>query len=120
MVNQDPKPSLLDSSIKTSSSDLISREKKRDKKKKRHKHQNDDSYDSSSSDDSQSSDVSDYIRKLRKKKNHQKKDLIEIFAHLTANMMTTAYKSKIIGFRFRAAVYLDRVQKKEYQLAEFI
>ena len=69
------------------------------KKKKRYKHRKDDSSDPSSSDDSDSSDDSHYRRKRRNNKKHQKKDPIRLCATLTAKLMTTAYKLKIIRFK---------------------
>ena len=55
--------------------------------------------DPSSSDDSDSSDDSHYIRKQRKKKKHQKNNPIKKCATLTAKLLTTSYKSKIIRFK---------------------
>ena len=49
--------------------------------------------------DSDSSDDSHYRRKRRKDKKHQKKDLIRLCATLTAKLLTTAYKLKIIRFK---------------------
>ena len=99
MVNPDPEPSSSDFSSQISSSDSRSREKKRDKKKKRHKQSKDDSSDPSSSDDSDSSGDSDYKRKQHKNRKHWKKYPIKLCAHLTAKMLKTAYKSKIIRFK---------------------
>ena len=75
-----------------------SNKKKYDTKKKDQKHKKQDSSDSLSS-DSDSSDDSDYRRKRRKKKSHQKKDPIKLCVNLTAKLLTTAYKSKIIKFK---------------------
>ena len=83
------------------------------KKKKRHKHQKDDSSDLSLSDDSNCSDDSHYRRKQRKEKNHRKKDPIRLCATLTANLLTTAYKSKIFRFKMDE----DPLQCKIYFLA---
>ena len=51
------------------------------------------------SDDSDSSDNSDYRCKRQKNTNHRKKDPIKLCTHLTAKLLTTAYKSKIIRFK---------------------
>ena len=97
-MNLDPDPSSYDSP-ESSSSDLTSRKKKCTKKKKRRKHRKDDLSDPSSSNDSDSSDDSHYRRKRRKDKKHRKKDPIKPCATLTARLMTTSYKSKIIRFK---------------------
>ena len=99
MVNQEPEPSSSDSSSKTSSSESRSRKNKRDKNKKRCKHWKDDLSEPSSSNDSASSDASDYRRKRRNKKSHQNNDPIKLCASLTAKILTTSYKSKIIRFK---------------------
>ena len=75
------------------------KKKKRKKKKKCRKHRKDDSSDPSSSDNYDSSDDSHYRRKQRKNKKHQEKDPIRLCANLTAKLLTTAYKSKIIRFK---------------------
>ena len=97
-MNPDPEPLSSDLS-ESSSSDSRSRKKKCTKKKNLRKHQKDDSSDPSSSDDSDSSDDSHYRRKRRKNKEHQKKDPIRLCATLSAKLLTTAYKSKIIRFK---------------------
>ena len=96
-VNLDPDLLSSDSS-ESSSSDSRATKKKRTKKKKHCKHRKDDLSDPSSSDDSDSSDDSHYRNKRRKDKKHQKKDPIRLCATLTAKLLTTAYKSKIIRF----------------------
>ena len=100
--DQDPDPTLSDSSSKkynflNDTNSSKSNKKKRDKKKKRQKHKKQDASDSWSS-DSDLSDDSDYRRKRRKKKSHQKNDPIKLCARLTEKLLTTAYKSKIIKF----------------------
>ena len=112
MVNPDPEPSSSDSSSKTSSSDLISNKKKCNKKKKRRKHRKDDLSDPSLSDDSGYSNDSDYRLKRRKNKKHQKNDPIKLYATLTAKLLTTAYKSKIIRFKMDE----DTLQRRIYFL----
>ena len=97
-VNLDPDPSSSDSSD-SSSSDSAPKRKKKKKKKKRRKHRKDDSSDPSSSDDSDSSEDSHYRRKRRKDKKHWKEDPIRLCATLTAKLLTTAFKSKIIRFK---------------------
>ena len=97
-VNIDPHPSLSDSSD-SSSSDSAPKRKKSKKKKKCCKHRKDDSSDPSSSDDSDSSKDSRYRRKRCKDKKHRKDDPIRLCATLTAKLMTTAFKSKIIRFK---------------------
>ena len=111
-MNPDPKPSLSESSSETCSSDSRAKKKKRNKKKKRRKHREDDSSDPSSSDDSDSSDDSNYRRKQRKKNKHWKKDRIKQCATLTENLLTTAYKSKIIRFKMDK----DPLQRRIYFL----
>ena len=110
-VNPDPEPSSSDS-LESSSSDSRARKKKRTKKKKRRKHRKDDSPDPSLSDDSDSSDDSHYRRKLCKDKKHREKDPIRLCATLTAKMLTTAYKSKIIRFKMDE----DPLQRRIYFL----
>ena len=96
-VNLDPDSSSSDS-LDPSSSDAAHKNKKSKKKKKHCKHQKDYSSDPSSSDDSDSSNDSHYRRKRRKDKKHQKKYPIRLCANLTAKLLTTSYKSKIIRF----------------------
>ena len=110
-VNLDPDPSPSDSSD-SSSSDSAPKRKKRKKKKKRRKHRKDDSSDPSSSDDSDSSKDSHYRRRRRKNKKHWKKDPIRLCAILTAKLLTTAYKSKIIRFKLDD----DPLQRRIYFL----
>ena len=110
-VNLDPDPSSSDSSDSLSS-DSRAREKKRKKKKKRRKYRKDDSSDPSLSDDSDSSDDSHYRRKRRKNKKHREKDPIRLCATLTAKLLTTAYKSKIIRFKIDE----DPLQRRVYFL----
>ena len=97
-VNPDPEPLSSDSS-ELSSSDSRASKKKRTNKKKRRKYWKDDSSDPSLSDDSDSSDDSHYRCKQPKDKKRHKKDLIRLCATLTAKLLTTAYKSKIIRFK---------------------
>ena len=114
-VNSDPDPSPSDSSDLSSSSDLACKRKKSKKKKKRRKHRKDDSSDPSSSDDSNESDSSEdshYICRRRKNKKNPKKDLIRLCATLTAKLLTTAYKSKIIRFKLDE----DPLQRRIYFL----
>ena len=109
--NQDPEPSLSDSS-ETSSSDSRAKKKKRKKKKKRRKHRKDDSSDPYSSNDSDFSDDSDYRRKRRKNKKHWENYSIKQYATLTEKLPTTAYKSKIIRFKMDE----DPLQRRIYFL----
>ena len=88
-MNPDPEPSFSDSS-ETFSSNSRAKKKKSKKNKKRCKHRKDDSPDPYLSDDSDSSDDSDY-----RKKNYP----IKLCANLTAKLLTTVYKSKIIRFK---------------------
>ena len=97
-VNLDPDPSSSDSSD-SSLSDSAPKKKKSKKKKKRRKHRKYDSSDPSSSDDSDSSNDSSYRRKQCRDKKHRKKDPIRLCATLTAKLLTTAYKLKIIRFK---------------------
>ena len=80
-------------------SDSSSKKKKCDKNKKRRKHKKDDSPDPSSSNNSDSSYDIDYRHKKRKRKRDREKDPIKLCACLTAKLLTTAYKSKIIRFK---------------------
>ena len=101
-VNSDPDPPPSDSSDLSSSSDSEGKRKKKKKKKKRCKHRKDDSSDPSLSDDSDYSDSSEdshYRRRRRKNKKHRKKDPIRLCATLTAKLLTTAFKSKMIRFK---------------------
>ena len=66
--------------------------KKHNEKKNHHKHRKDDLSDPYSSDDSDSSDNSEYRRKRCKSKSGWESDPIKLCAHLTAKLMTTAYK----------------------------
>ena len=100
-MNSEPDPSSSDSSD-SSSSDSAPKRKKSKKKKKRRKHRKDDSSDPSSSDDSDSSDSSKdshYRRMRRKNKKHWKEYPIRLCSTLTAKLLTTAFKSKIIRFK---------------------
>ena len=95
----DPEPSLSDSSLKKSLSDLSSKKKKRDENKKRRKNRKDDLSDPSSSNNYDSSNDSDYRRKQHKNKIHQKNYLIKLCARLTGKFLTIEYKSRIIRFK---------------------
>ena len=76
-----------------------SKRKKRNWKENRQKHKKHESPDSSLR-NSDLSDNCDYIRKRQKnKKIHQKKYPIKLCARLTAKLLTTTYKSKIIKFK---------------------
>ena len=94
----DPEPSSSDSS-ESSSSDSIAIKKNRTKKKNSRKHQIDDSSYPSLIDDYYSCDDIHYIRKRRKYNKHWEKDTIRLCATLTAKLLTTAYKSKIVRFK---------------------
>ena len=96
----DPEPSSSDSSRK---------KKKRNKKKNCCKHRKYDLSDPPSSDNSELSDDSDDRNKRRKKKSHQKKYLIKLCACLTAKLLTTAYKSKIIRFELEKDPFQHRI-----------
>ena len=110
-VNLGPDPSSSDS-LDSLSSDSSPKKKKSKKKKERRKHQKDDSSDPSSSDDSDSSDDSHYRHKRRKDKKHQKEDPIRLCGTLTAKLLTTAFKSKIIRFKLDE----DPLQRQIYFL----
>ena len=110
-MNLDPDPSSSDSSD-SSSSDSAPKKKKIKKNKKRRKHRKDDSSEPSSNDDPDSSEDSHYRRKQRKDKKHRKKDPIRLCATLTAKLLTTAYKSKIIRFKLDE----DPLQRRIYFL----
>ena len=84
----------------------------RTKNKECHKHRKDDSSDPSLSDDFDLSDDSHYRRKQRKDNKNRKKDPIRLCATLTANFLTTAHKSKIIGFKMDE----DPLQRRIYFL----
>ena len=109
--NQDPEPSLSDSS-ETSSLDSRAKKKKLKKKKKRRKHRKDDSSDPYLSDNSDSFNGSHYRRKRHKNKKHWKKDPIKLCATLTEKLLTTAYKSNIIRFKMDE----DPLQRRIYFL----
>ena len=98
-VKSDPDPPPSDSSDSSSLSDSERKRKKSKKKKKHRKHRKDESSDPSSSDDYDSSEDSHYRRRRRKNKKHRKKDLIRLCETLTAKLLTTAFKSKIIRFK---------------------
>ena len=89
------------------------------KEEKLRKHRKDDSSDPSSSDEFDSSDSSDssedshYRRRRRKKKKHRKEDQIRLCATLTAKLLTTEYRSKIIRFKLDE----DPLQRWIYFLA---
>ena len=110
-VNLDSEPFPCDS-LESSSLDSRARKKKRTNKKKRHKHQKDDSSDPSLSDYYDSSDDSRYRRKRHKDKKHREKDQIRLCATLTAKLLTTAYKLKIIRFKMDE----DPLQRRIYFL----
>ena len=110
-VNLEPDPSSSDSSD-SSSSDSEPKKKKSKKKKKRRKHRKDDLSDPSSSDDSDSSEDIHYRRKRHKDKKRRKKDPIRLCATLTAKLLTTAYKSKIVRFKMDE----DPLQRRIYFL----
>ena len=97
-VNPDPKLLSSDSSESSSSGSRAKKKKSKEKKKCR-KHRKDDSSDPSSSDHSDSCGDSHYRRKQRKNKKHRENDPIKLCATLTAKLLTTAYKSKIIRFK---------------------
>ena len=112
----DPDPSLSDSSPKESNSSndtnsSKSKKKKRNKKRKRRKDKKVDSSDPSSSNSDLSFD-NDYRRKQRKRESDQKKDPIKLCARLTAELLTTAYKSKITKFKLDE----DPLQRRIYFL----
>ena len=67
---------------------------------------------SDDSDDSDSSDDSHYIHKRLRSKKHRKKDPIRACATLTANLLTTAFKSKMIRFKLDE----DPLQRRIYFL----
>ena len=111
-VNPDPELSSSDL-LESLSSYLRARKRSaRRKKENRRKHQKYDSSDPSSSDDSDSSEDIHYRRKRRKDKKHWEKDLIRLCANLTAKLLTTAYKSKIIRFKMDE----DPLQRRIYFL----
>ena len=96
-ANPDPEPSSSDLS-ETPSSDSRAK-KKKSKKKKCRKYWKDELSDPYLSDDSYSSNDSYYRRKRCKKKKYWKKDPIKQCATLTAELLTTEYKSNIIRFK---------------------
>ena len=105
-ISEDPDtyPSLSNSSSsKSDSSDDRKyskyNSKRHDKNKKRRKHTKQELSDSSSRNYDSSGEI-DYRRKIRnKKKSHQKKEPIKLCAKLTAKLLTTSYKLKIITFK---------------------
>ena len=112
-LNSEPDPPPSDLSDSSSSSDSECKRKKSKNKKKRRKHRKDDSSDPSSSDnsdDSDSSEESRYRRRQRKNKKHRKKEPIRLCATLTAKLLTTAFKSKIIRFKLDE----DPLQRRIY------
>ena len=78
----------------------------------RRKHRKDDSSDPSLSNNSDSSDDSYYRCKRRKNEKHRKKDPIKLCETLTATLLTTGYKSKIIWFKMDE----DLLQRRIYFL----
>ena len=121
----DPKsdPSLSDSSssefyLSNVTNYSESKKKKRNKNKNHQKHKKQDLSDSSSS-DYDSSDNSDYRCKRHNNNIHWKKDPIKLCARLTAKLLTTAYKSKIIKFKMdedliqRRICFLDFLESLE-------
>ena len=110
-MNPYSEPSSSDSS-ETSSLDSREKKKKNTKKKKRREHRKDDSSDPSSGYDSDSSDDIHYRLKRRNNKKNRKRDLIRLCATLTAKLLTTAYKSKIIRFKMDE----DPLQRRIYFL----
>ena len=114
-MNSEPDPSPSDSSDSSSSSDSAHKRKKSKKKKNCRKHRKYDSSDPSSSDDSDDSDSSEdshYRHRQRKNKKHRKKDPIRLCATLTAKLLTTAFKSKMIRFKLDE----DTLQRRIYFL----
>ena len=110
-VNLDPDLSSYDSSDSLSS-DSAPKRKKSKKKQNCRKHRKDDSSDPSSNDNSDSSEDIHYRRKQRKDKKHRKEDPIRLCATLTAKLLTTAYKFKIIRFKLDE----DPLQRRIYFL----
>ena len=78
----------------------------------RRMHQKDDSSDPSSGNNSDSSDDNDYRRKRYEENSHRKKDPIKLCTCLTAKLLTTAFKSKIIRFKMDE----DPLQRRIYFL----
>ena len=114
-VNSYPDPPPSDLSDLSSSSDSEHKRKKSKNKKKRRKHRKYDSSDPSSIDDSDYSDLSEdghYRRLRRKNKKHQEKDPIRLCATLTAKLLMTAFKSKMIRFKLDE----DPLQRRIYFL----
>ena len=114
-VNSDPDPPPSDSSDSSSLSDLARKIKKSKSKKKCRKHIKYESSDPSSSDDSDDSDSSEeshYRRRQHKNKKHWKKYPIRLCATLTAKLLTTAFKLKIIRFKLDE----DPLQRRIYFL----
>ena len=117
-VKPDPDPPPSDSSDdSSSSSDSRSRRKKIIRKiirKKRRKHQKYES-DPSSSDDSDDSDSSEDVHYRRRRHihtEHRKNEPIRLCATLTAKLLTTAFKSKMIRFKLDE----DPLQRRIYFL----
>ena len=103
---------ILTTFIRLDFKDSRDKKKKIKKKKKRRKHRKDDSSYPSSSNDFDSSDDSHYRQKRRNNKKHLKKDPIRLCATLTAKLLTTWYKSKIIRFKMDE----DPLQRRIYFL----
>ena len=113
-VRSDLDPPSSDSSDSSLSDSEHKRKKRKDKKKSR-KHRKDDSSDPSSSndyDDSDSSEDSHYRPIRSKNKKHWKKDPIRLCATLTAKLMMTAFKLKMIRFKSDE----DPLQRRIYSL----
>ena len=115
-VPEDPEsdpPSSDSSSSESDSSDdrkySKSKSKRCYKKKKRRKRMKQDSSDSSSS-NSNFSDEIDYKSKIRnKKKSYRKKEPIKLCAKLTAKLLTTTYKLKIVKFKLDEYPFQRRI-----------
>ena len=104
-----------DWSDSSSSSDSEHKRKKSKNKKKLRKHRKDDfSYPSSSDDfdESDSSEESHYRRRQRKNKKYWEKYPIRLCANLTAKLLTTAFKSKMIRLKLDE----DPLQRRIYCL----
>ena len=113
-VTSDPDPPPSDSSDSLSSCSEKKSKKRKDKKKRRKNRKDDSSYPSSSDDydDSDSSDDSHYRHRRRRNKKHWKKDPIRLCTTLTAKLLTTAFKSKMIRFKLDE----DPLQRRIYFL----
>ena len=68
--------------------------------KKHQKHKKQDSSDSSSSNSDSSNERNYKIKRHDKNTSHRERDPIKLCAKLTANLLTTAYKTNIIEFKF--------------------